>query len=346
MSNDEHLEKNGTAGSLTSREVCDKGKTGESRRRKAPRLTRAAMRHASRAAESHYRGGRVMRAFSLAVAGLVIGVAACGSYGTSSIEAPRRASVASVSVTLPSASLVAGQAQRAQAAVKDANGVILTDRSVTWHSSSVAVATVDDSGLIAGVAAGAATLSAVSEGVSGQAGITVLPPPPTPIATLAVAVNPAAITVGQTAHATVLLLDSSGNSLTGRVVTWQTGNPGVASVSSNGDVAALSPGTAAITATSEGKTASAPVSVNAPPPVPVSSVTVSPATISLQVGASAQLSAVTRDANGAVLTNRVISWTSANTAIATVSNAGLVTAVALGSVSISATSEGKIGSAA
>ena len=36
------------------REVCDKGKPGESRRRKAPRLTRARARHASRAADSHY----------------------------------------------------------------------------------------------------------------------------------------------------------------------------------------------------------------------------------------------------------------------------------------------------
>jgi hypothetical protein len=36
------------------REVCDKGKPGESRRRKAPRLKRAEARHASRAADSHY----------------------------------------------------------------------------------------------------------------------------------------------------------------------------------------------------------------------------------------------------------------------------------------------------
>src|SRR5687767_5142743 len=38
-------------------EVCDKGKPGESRRRKAPRLKRAQTRHASRAADSHYKGG-------------------------------------------------------------------------------------------------------------------------------------------------------------------------------------------------------------------------------------------------------------------------------------------------
>jgi hypothetical protein len=40
-------------------EVCDKGKPGESRRRKATRLKRLHGRHVSRAAESHYPGGRI-----------------------------------------------------------------------------------------------------------------------------------------------------------------------------------------------------------------------------------------------------------------------------------------------
>jgi hypothetical protein len=56
---------------------------------------------------------------------------------------------------------------------------------------------------------------------------------------------------------------------------------------------------------------------------------------------------VTRDANNNVLTGRVISWSSANTSIASVnSNSGLVTGVGVGSVQITATSEGKSGSSA
>jgi hypothetical protein len=48
-----------TAGSQASLEVGDKGKPGESRGRKATRLQRSPRRQASRAAESHYRGGRI-----------------------------------------------------------------------------------------------------------------------------------------------------------------------------------------------------------------------------------------------------------------------------------------------
>lgn len=60
-----------------------------------------------------------------------------------------------------------------------------------------------------------------------------------------------------------------------------------------------------------------------------------------------QLSAVTRDASGNVLTGRVVTWSSATPSIASVdSSTGLVTAVAVGSVTITGTSETKIGTAA
>lgn len=61
-------------------------------------------------------------------------------------------------------------------------------------------------------------------------------------------------------------------------------------------------------------------------------------------GATQQLTAVPRDANGASLTGRTITWASTNTSVATVSSTGLVTAIASGLTSISATSEGRAAS--
>src|SRR6266516_318134 len=146
------LSRYSTAGSQTSPEVGDKGKPGESRRRKATRLTRATARHASRAADSHYRGGRsFMRAFILAVTGLAFGVTACSSGGTSVVEI-ERASVASVSLVLPAPSLLRGQTGRASATPRDATGIPLLDRAVTWRSSASSIASVTDSGVISAVA--------------------------------------------------------------------------------------------------------------------------------------------------------------------------------------------------
>jgi hypothetical protein len=113
-------------------------------------------------------------------------------------------------------------------------------------------------------------------------------------------------------------------------------------------VSGVAAGTVTITATSEGKSGTASVTVTAvapPPPVPVATVAVTPATNSIPVGSTVQLAATTRDANGATLTGRVVTWSSSNTAAATVSGSGLVSGVAAGTVTITATSEGKSGTA-
>ena len=80
-------------------------------------------------------------------------------------------------------------------------------------------------------------------------------------------------------------------------------------------------------------------------PTQVASVTVSPATAQLQIGSTVQLSAVLTDAAGATLTGRTVSWSSSTPAVASVSAAGLVTGLAAGQVTITATSEGKSGTA-
>src|SRR5207249_1012806 len=81
-------------------------------------------------------------------------------------------------------------------------------------------------------------------------------------------------------------------------------------------------------------------------PVPVASVTVSPASASAQVGQTVQLFATTKDSTGAVLTGRAVSWSSSNPSVATVSGSGLVAGLATGSTTVTATSEGQRGTAA
>src|SRR5207247_1271848 len=161
----------------------------------------------------------------------------------------------------------------------------------------------------------------------------------------AVTVSPAAPTVqvGQTAQLTATPRDASGNPLTGRVITWQSSNGAVASVNGSGLVSAVATGAATITATSEGQSGTAVVTVSN---VPVASVTVTPASASVQQGATVQLTATPRDANGTALSGRVVTWGSNNTAVATVSGSGLVSGAGAGAATIRATSEGQSGTAA
>ena len=81
-------------------------------------------------------------------------------------------------------------------------------------------------------------------------------------------------------------------------------------------------------------------------PVAVASVTISPATVALNVGGTQQLVATVRDGAGNVLTGRAVAWSSSDAAVASVSAAGLVTARAAGAATVTAASEGKTGAAA
>ncbi|MBA4156697.1 MAG: Ig-like domain-containing protein [Gemmatimonadetes bacterium] len=91
--------------------------------------------------------------------------------------------VASVDVSPEQATVNVGSTTQLSATVKDANGKSLTNKTVTWKSSNTAVATVSSSGMVSTVAAGSATITAVSEETSGVAEITATsqePPPSTP----------------------------------------------------------------------------------------------------------------------------------------------------------------------
>ena len=247
--------------------------------------------------------------------------------------------VASVSVSPSSATVLLGQTVQLTATPKDANGSPLTGRAVTWASSAPGVASVSASGLVTGVAAGTATLTAASEGKNGTATITVTV---VPVASVAVSPASPSIRVGGTVQLTATAQDSAGNVLTGRVVTWASSAPGVASVSASGLVTGVAAGAATLTAASEGKNGTATVTVTI---APVASVTLSPASPSIRVGGTVQLTATTKDSAGNVLTGRVVTWASSAPAVGTVSASGLVSGMAAGTTTITATSEGKSGTA-
>ena len=83
-----------------------------------------------------------------------------------------------------------------------------------------------------------------------------------------------------------------------------------------------------------------------PTPAPVASVAVAVSETSLMVGQTAQATATLQDAGGNVLSGRAVSWASTAPAVASVTAAGLVTALSAGSATIVAMSEGQSASSA
>src|SRR3989441_6285178 len=271
--------------------------------------------------------------------GYVVTATASGITGTA-ILSVTDVSVASVAVSPAAATVSVGGTQQLGAVLKDASGNVLTGRTVTWASSNSALATVSGTGLVTGVAAGSVAIAAASEGKSGTATVTVAN---VPVASVTISPSAPNIYVGGTLQLTATLKDASGNLLGGRTVSWMTSSGAVATVSASGLVTGLAVGTATITATSEGQSGTAAVTVST---VPVASVVVSPAAANVYVGGAVQLTATPKDAAGNVLVGRAVTWASGNGAVATVSAGGLVTGLAVGAATITATSEGQNGTAA
>ncbi len=152
-----------------------------------------------------------------------------------------------------------GQTAQARADVTAADGSPLSSQ-VRWTTSNPDFATVSASGVVRGVGAGrvtiTATITAESEIRTVNARITVRPMP----LRVSVSVAPTAIEVGQTAQARADVTAADGSALS-RQVGWTTSNPDFATVSESGVVRGVGIGLVTITATSEGQTGYATVTV-------------------------------------------------------------------------------------
>jgi hypothetical protein len=164
------------------------------------------------------------------------------------------------------------------------------------------------------------------------------------VASIDVHLASSSIKAGETTQATVILKDRRDKPINAPVQ-WSSSDTTIATVSDSGLVRGMAPGSVNVLARNKTVTGTAPLTVTASDStiIPVASVTVALASSTLNPGQTTQATARTLDANGNVLTGRAIAWSTNNTAVATVSSAGVVTAVASGSALIVATSEGKSG---
>lgn len=122
---------------------------------------------------------------------------------------------------------------------------------------------------------------------------------------------------------------------TDKTIQWSSENPLIAEVSETGNVIGKALGTTVITAkTKNGKTASAEVIVKEKE-IEVSEITVTPEQLTLMIGDTQQLVGTVLPENA---TNKEISWTSADDAIAAIAQDGTVTARAEGTTAVYATS--------
>lgn len=165
-------------------------------------------------------------------------------------------------------------------------------------------------------------------------------PPPARVAALRVLPDSLVIAAGDSAVLIALALDSAGRTVTATPPVYGTADSSIAVATSQGRVRALRGGRTTVRTTIGTVTATTPVVVLDT----ATRVTVTPASATIAVGATARLHAEARADTGAVA--GAVSWTTSAPEVATVAADGTVTAVAAGSATITATVRGGAGSAA
>ncbi|WP_341901592.1 Ig-like domain-containing protein [Fluviicola taffensis] len=237
--------------------------------------------------------------------GLVTGVAP----GTSTITYTNsNGCSATQAVTITSGATISGNLTVCVGATTQLTGSGTANATNPWVSSNTAVATVSNTGLVTSVSAGTTTITYTnSSGCLDNQIVTVNPLP---------TVSGSDVCIGGTTQLT-------GSGTANATNPWVSSNTAVATINATGLVTGVSAGSTTITYTnSNGCSNTMTLNVVGNPAIS--------GTLSACVGATTQLSATGTP-------NAINPWTSSNTAVATVSNTGLVTGISAGTATITFT---------
>ena len=207
---------------------------------------------------------------------------------------------------------------------------IVANNTVSWSSSNSNIAVVNKDGKVTAISAGSVIIKATTTdgtNISADCNVTVKK---RLVSSISLNKSSTTIYVGSTEQ---LSANISPSDASDTILTWTSSNSNIASVNNNGVITAISAGTAIVTAeTTDGSNLSASCTVFVQN-VLATSICLNKTSLTLDKDETAQLVATVYPSNATIKT---VTWKSANTSIARVSSNGVVTAVASGTVIITA----------
>lgn len=254
------------------------------------------------------------------------------SYAQTVIDDPTSVHVLAVSLSDHFLSLTEGETSHLSAIVTPVNS---KDKGLTWRSSDPSVASVNQNGVVEAKTVGTAEISVISKDQqrTDTCQVTVKERI-IPVESIALDKDSLVLTEEESFS---LSAEIRPYNATNKEVEWVSENAEVASVSGDGTVVALTPGTTVITVYSADRNVGGKCRLTVKPkPVPVSSVSLSQQAVSLVEGESVKLDSFVEPSNA---TNQAVKWSSDDNAVATVKADGTVLAKAPGVATVSVVSE-------
>jgi uncharacterized protein YjdB len=253
-----------------------------------------------------------------------------GGFNYTCIVTVQSTEISVTGITLDKATLTVPVSDTKQltASVAPSNA---TDKSVVWSSNNTEVATVDNNGVVTGVSAGTAVITATAADGNFNSSCVVTVQDSIVPAT-GISLDRATFTLKMPNTIELIATVTPANA-TNKNVSWTSSVPAVATVN-NGVVTGVAAGVTTITATSDDGSYIAQCEITVE--IPVTGVSLNKTTLSLYIDDVETLAATVTPANA---TNKNVSWTSSVPAIATVDDDGIVAGVSTGTATITATAE-------
>jgi hypothetical protein len=227
----------------------------------------------------------------------------------------------------------------ARATYSDGSTVDLTT-GPTWSTSNTGLATITQAGVLTAVASGSVTVQAVYSGRTATLGVSLSSSPPPTKSLLGVSISgPGSVMVGQTAQYVLLATYTDGSSQNVNATSWWI-LESTATIAQTGVVTGVSAGTAIIHAyyTEAGVTRTAEnLSISVvPAQKTLTGLSISGST-SLNVGQTAQYTATATYSDGSSQSMTTgPTWSTSNGSLATITQSGVLTAQATGTVTVQA----------
>ena len=207
------------------------------------------------------------------------------------------------------------------------------EKEITWASNNSGVASVDQKGVVTGVKAGTATITVSTKDGKFTANCSVKVA--VPVTGISLDKSEAKLAVGETIKLRPTIKPENAAV---KSIKWETSDKEVATIENDGTVKALKPGATTITITTKdgGHKATCKVTVINP----VKEIKLDKDSAEVQVGKTLTLTATISPSDA---TDKTVTWSSSDKAVATVDSKGVVTAVKPGTATITASAKGKDG---
>lgn len=246
-------------------------------------------------------------------------------------EETQEVPVTSVTLSQPTAEMIIGETISLKVTISPSNA---TDKVITWASSKLSVATVDQEGKVEAISEGTSTITASAGGKIGSCTVNVIKGF---VAVSSIELNKTVLPLEEDEE---FLLEATvkPDDATDKTVSWESSNRSVATIDQNGRVKGIKEGEAKITAKAGDITAECAVAVSAKK-IPVTMVMLNKESLSMIVGDEYHLVATVVPDNA---TDKAVQWSSNNTEVATVDpETGLVKAIKEGDAKVVAYADGQ-----